>query len=112
MTENEAYGVNVHNDVTDRYAPNKTTTNVSFTMCYCIDNDIQGLRTQGAHGIRVTGGQYNGTGGCGIQIEQNSHDIVIDGVEANNNGNLRPGEKGIWIDEATNITVKNSVMKS
>ena len=72
MTENEAYGVNVHNDVNmnDPTVVNPTTTNVTFTLCHCIANDIQGFRTQGAHGVRITGGTFNNNGASGIQIEQ------------------------------------------
>ena len=69
------------------------------------NNAVQGIRTWNAFGVLIRDNNFHHNGASGIQIEDGSRDIIIQGNSCVQNAQAYSYESGIWIDDSENCSV-------
>ena len=80
-------------------------TNITLTDCQAKRNGRSGFRCQETETLRIYRGDYDANDASGIQIEQETRDVIIDDASADNNSCACTGEAGFWVDEAEDVTL-------
>lgn len=75
-------------------------------------NEVQGIRTWNASDVQIANNYTHDNGATGIQIEDGSRNIVIENNLSEHNAQLYEYETGAWVDSATNVLVRDNVLRS
>jgi parallel beta-helix repeat protein len=74
-------------------------------------NRIQGIRPWNSQYLLIKDNYVHDNGATGIQIEDGSSHIIIEGNRSEYNSQSYEYETGIWVDSAEDVVVRNNVMR-
>jgi parallel beta-helix repeat protein len=74
-------------------------------------NESEGIHTWNATGILINDNYLHDNGATGIQIEDGSEDIVIEGNLSEDNSQKYEFEAGVWVDDSKNVLVRNNILR-
>jgi parallel beta-helix repeat protein len=74
-------------------------------------NDVQGIRTWNAVDVLVKNNYCHHNGATGIQIEDGSENVLVDGNRCEYNAQTYSYETGIWIDSSRNVAVRGNTIR-
>jgi hypothetical protein len=105
-------GINMENGSTSNSAEFDTYITIDGTEVH--HNARQGIVTQALDNATFKNFWSHHNGATGLQIEDNSSNVVIEDFICENNSQLAEWtyETGLWVDDAKNITVQRGTMRN
>jgi parallel beta-helix repeat protein len=75
-------------------------------------NEMQGIRTWGAVGVLIDNNWTHDNGATGIQLENNSANVVVQNNTSEMNANVYEYESPFWSDDSVNVLVRNNIFRT
>ncbi len=71
-------------------------------------NGMQGIRTGMVTDVLIKNNHTHHNGATGIQLEDISENVIVEGNRSENNNQYFAGETGIWVDDSKNVVVRDN----
>jgi parallel beta-helix repeat protein len=75
-------------------------------------NEVQGIRVWNSEDVQVKNNYTHDNGATGIQLEGGDRNVVVEDNLSENNAQIYEYETGAWVYNATNVLVRNNVLRS
>lgn len=72
---------------------------------------VQGIMTWNARDLLIKDNHFHHNGASGIQIEDGSKNVIIEGNICEHNAQRYDTETGIWIDDSEHVLVQNNILR-
>lgn len=110
LPEDQSYGIEVSTDFPGLQS--NGASRIIITGNEVDHNETEGIHTWNAMGVWIGKNYLHDNGATGIQIEDGSENIVVEGNLSENNAQKYEFEAGAWIDGSKNVLVRNNVLRS
>jgi parallel beta-helix repeat protein len=108
--ETSSYGIEITTDYPGVYADGARYITVIGNE---VDhNESQGLQTWNAGYVWILNNHWHDNGATGVQIEDGSRNVYIEGNLSENNAQTYEYETGMWVDDSVDVVVQNNTLLS
>jgi parallel beta-helix repeat protein len=109
LPESQSYGIEVGTDFPGEQSKGPRRIVISENE---VDyNESEGIHTWNAVGVLISDNYLHHNGATGIQIEDGSENIVVEGNLSEDNAQKYEFEAGVWIDGSKNVLVRNNILR-
>ena len=105
----DQYGIDLDTDYPGNPANGPRRINILGNEIY--GNRIQGIRPWNSQYVLIKDNYVHNNGATGIQIEDGSSHIIIEGNRSEYNAQSYEYETGIWVDSANDVVVRNNTLR-
>lgn len=110
LPEDQSYGVEVSTDFPGTQS--NGARRIIITGNEVDHNETEGIHTWNAMGVLIGKNYLHDNGATGIQIEDGSENIVVEGNLSENNAQKHEFEAGAWIDGSKNVLLRNNILRN